>query len=112
MLFPRLSRTGVYACEDVHSSYLPSFGEGRFGHPHEGSFIEYAKARIDDLHAWFSEGAEPRDFTRSTASIHIYTSLVVFERAPRHPPHALGSYDQNLISIPVSDVSTLWTPRG
>jgi hypothetical protein len=111
VLFPRLSPTGVYACEDVHSSYLPSFGAGRSGQPHEGSFIEYTKERIDELHAWFSEGAEPNDFTRSTASIHIYTSLVLFERAPRQPPQAVGSYDQNLISIPVSDVSTLWTPR-
>lgn len=111
VLFPRLSPTGVYACEDVHSSYLPSFGAGRAGSPHDGSFMEYTKARIDELHAWFSEGAEPSDFTRSTASIHVYTSLVVFERAPRRPPQAIGSYDQRVISFPLSDVRTLWTAR-
>jgi Methyltransferase domain len=112
VLFPRLSPRGVYACEDVHSSYLPSFGSGRSGRPHEGSFIAYTKELIDELHTWFSEGAEPTDFTRSTISIHIYTSLVIFERAPREPPKAIGSYDQNLFSMPVADIRTLWATRS
>jgi hypothetical protein len=112
VLFPRLSPSGVYVCEDVHSSYLPSFGPGRFGQPHDGSFMAYTKERLDDLHAWFSEGAEPSDFTRSTISIHVYTSMVVFERAPREPPQAVGSYEQKLFSIPMSNVRTLWNARS
>jgi hypothetical protein len=86
VLFPRKSPTGVYVCGDVQSSYLPSFGLGPSGQPHEGSFISYTKERIDDLHAWFSEAAQPSYFTRSMVSIHVYRSMVVFERAPRVSP--------------------------
>jgi hypothetical protein len=112
VLFPRLSPTGIYACEDLQSSYLPSFGDGRQGQPHEGSFIEHAKTKMDELHAWFSDAAEPTDFTRSTASIHLYTGLVVFERAPREEPRVIGSFGEDRFSVPISAVRSLWTPRS
>jgi Methyltransferase domain len=111
VLFPALSPTGVYACEDLHSSYLPSFGASRGGRPHEGSFVSYTKSKIDELHAWFSEDAEPGEFTRSTASIHLYAGLVVFERAPREEPTVVASHEGRELAMPISAVTTLWNPR-
>jgi hypothetical protein len=112
VLYPRLSPTGVYVCEDVHSSYLPAFGAGRGGRPHEGSFIDFAKDKIDELHAWYSDGAEPTEFTRSTASIHLYTGMVVFERAPREVPSVVGSTGRELFTLPMTEVRTLWNPQS
>jgi hypothetical protein len=112
VLYDALSPTGVYACEDVHSSYLPSFGPGRGGRPHDGSFVSYTKSKIDQLHAWFSQGAEPGEFTRSTASIHLYPGLVVFERAPREEPAVVASHEGRELSMPISAVTTLWDARA
>lgn len=112
VLFPRMAPDGVYACEDVHSSYLPSFGAGSGGAAHEGSFMAYAKDLLDELHAWFSEGAEPTDITRSTASVHVYPGMVVVERAPRREPLVIGTLgDEQELSVPISTARSLWRRR-
>jgi hypothetical protein len=64
------------------------------------------------LHAWFSQGAEPGEFTRSTASIHLYPGLVVFERAPREEPAVVASHEGRELSMPISAVTTLWDARA
>jgi hypothetical protein len=87
-LFPHVADNGVYLCEDVHTSYLAKFGGGL---RHEGTFVEYSKRLIDQLHAWFT--AEPErfqvdDFTLSAQSIHFYTGVVVIEKRRMDPPRA------------------------
>jgi hypothetical protein len=80
-LYPRLSGAGVYLVEDLHTAYWDEY-EG--GLCRRGTFIEYAKGLIDELNADHTRGAlKPTDFTRSTLSIHIYDSVIVFERG-RH----------------------------
>lgn len=80
-LYPRTSPTGVYMIEDTHTSYFPDY-EGGYRRP--GTVIELCKDLIDQLNADHSLGARPpTEFTRSTLSIHIYDSLVAFERG-RH----------------------------
>jgi hypothetical protein len=80
-LYPRVARNGVYIVEDLHTAYWPSFGGGL---RREGTFIETAKHLIDELNADHTRGAlPPTDFTRSTLSMHMYDSMVVFERG-RH----------------------------
>lgn len=85
-LFGTMAPDGVYLCEDVHTSYWRRWGGGV---RRRGSFIEYAKGWVDDLHAWHSK--EPRklavgEFTRSAHSVHFYDSIVVVERRPMTPP--------------------------
>ena len=86
-LFPHVSETGLYLCEDCHSSYLASFGGG---YKHQGSFIEYSKTFVDALHAWHSQSKRLKitEFTRSAGSVHFYNGVVVVEKkvveAPRH----------------------------
>jgi hypothetical protein len=80
-LYGRMSPTGVYMVEDLHTAYWPDFGGGL---RREGTFIETAKGLIDELNADHARGAmEPTEFTRSTLSMHFYDSVCVFERG-RH----------------------------
>lgn len=85
-LYPRLSERGVYIVEDLHTAYWPDFGGG-FQRP--GTFVETCKALIDALNAHHTKGAlQPSAFTETTASIHAYDSVVVFEKGARRvlPP--------------------------
>ena len=82
-LYPRTAPGGVYLVEDLHTAYWDEFGGGL---RREGTFIELAKALIDELNADLSRGAlAPTNFTRTTLSMHFYDSLIVFERG-RHLP--------------------------
>jgi SAM-dependent methyltransferase len=77
-LYPKLSKNGVYLVEDLHTAYWPEFGGGLRG---PESFIETAKALIDELNADHARGAlAPTEFTRTTQSMCFYDSVVVFER--------------------------------
>jgi cephalosporin hydroxylase len=84
-VYPRMAKFGVFLVEDVHTSYWPGYGGG-LGTP--GTFMEYAKARSDQLNAWHSRQPDfdVDSFTRSTRSMHFYDSIVVFERGPRRRP--------------------------
>lgn len=80
-LYPAVSATGVYLVEDTHTSYWEEYGGGL---RREGSFIEHAKALVDELNAAHARGAlAPTGFTRTTDSITFYDSVVVFERRPQ-----------------------------
>jgi len=83
-LYHHLQPSGVYLCEDVHTSYLPSYGGGL---RRPGTFIEFSKALIDGLHAWYMPQDSRIDaFTRGTYSIIFYDSIVVIERRPIDAP--------------------------
>jgi hypothetical protein len=49
-LFPLLSNHGLYAVEDLQTSYWRRW-EG--GYKQRNTFIEYSKQLIDDMHAWY-----------------------------------------------------------
>ena len=77
-LYPRISSTGVYLVEDLHTAYWDELGGGL---RRPGTFIELCKSLLDELNADWTRGAlEPTDFTRSTQSMHFYDSIAVFER--------------------------------
>ena len=79
-LWPRLSARGVYLCEDTHANYWPTFSGGYL---ETSSFIEYTKRLIDRMHAWYVDDERlDRDetFARECRGIHIYDSMVVFEK--------------------------------
>jgi len=81
MLYNRLHPTGTYIVEDTHTCYWPEYGGG-LGKPQ--SFMEFTKAKLDELNAVHTRGAVPVSlFTRSTQGIAIYDSIVVFERRPQ-----------------------------
>lgn len=77
-LYPRMSGTGVYFVEDMHTSYWEEFGGGLL---RPESFIETSKRLIDELNGdWARDQSVKTEFTSSTQSIHFYDSCVVFER--------------------------------
>ena len=79
-IYPYVSENGVFLIEDLHTSYWSTYGGG---YRKQGSFIEYAKQFIDDLNAWHSHDAESfvvTEFTKTTNSMHIYDSIIVFEK--------------------------------
>jgi len=85
-LYPRMSKSGVYMVEDLHTAYWDEF-EGGLGR--KGSFIEQANGLIDELNADHSRGAVPiSEFSRTTVSMHFYDSVVAFERGRYLKKHA------------------------
>lgn len=84
-LFPHVDANGVYVCEDLHTSFWPEWGGG---YRREGTFLEYAKDLIDQVHAWHSrtDRLSVTEFTRSTDSLHFYDSVLVIEKRPREEP--------------------------
>lgn len=84
--YDRIAPTGVYMIEDMHTAYWPEYGGGR-GDPR--SFVEKFKGLIDDLNAdHIRDGSvSPTRFTRSTAVMTAYDSILVFEKAPAINKH-------------------------
>ena len=83
-LYPHIQPSGIYLCEDVHTSYMADHGGGL---RREGSFIEFSKQLIDRLHAWCytPEGTALDPIARTTFALHIYHSIMVAEKRPIEP---------------------------
>lgn len=80
-LYPKISPNGCYIVEDTHTCYWDEYGGGV---KRVGSFMELVKDRLDDINAFHARGAIPvTPFTKSTQSISVYDSVVVFERRPQ-----------------------------
>jgi hypothetical protein len=76
-LYPQVAKNGVYLVEDLHASYWPNLGGGL---RRPGSFIEFAKAYIDLMHADYVRGESIHTPAGDrTTSIHFYDSVTVFE---------------------------------
>lgn len=90
VLFPAVRPGGTYLVEDLHTNYWRDYGGG---YRLAGTFIELAKDMVDQMHAWHSKDAEsfrPDDITRSVRSMHVYDSVIVFEKDEVAPPqHAM-----------------------
>jgi hypothetical protein len=82
-LFPSLVDGGVYIVEDCHTSYWDEFGGGL---RRDGSFVEWSKARIDDLHGYHQPAPVHETWTEHVDGIHWYDSVVVFDKRRRHAP--------------------------
>ena len=77
-LYQRVHHGGIYLVEDLHTAYWSEFGGG-FRRP--GTFIERCKDLIDEFNADYTRGAlPPTAFSVATRSMHVYDSVVVFER--------------------------------
>ncbi|MDQ6725223.1 MAG: class I SAM-dependent methyltransferase [Actinomycetota bacterium] len=84
-LFPAVVAGGVYLVEDLHTSYWEDYGGG---YRLPGTFIEYAKDLIDQLHAWHSrdDRLTVDDHTTRIRAIHAYDSIIVFDKGVVPPP--------------------------
>lgn len=88
-LFPLLSDGGIYAVEDLHTSYWYDFG-GAYGRG--GSFIEVAKRLIDDMHGWY-HGRRPAlsvDALHQVPKMTVYDSIVFIEKRAKSQPSVVS----------------------
>ena len=86
-LFDHVSEDGIYACEDIHTSYYKEEFGGGLRQP--GTFVEFLKELVDETNAWFwREGVEtePGAVARAVHGIHFYPALVVVEKRAMHRP--------------------------
>ncbi|MER8922447.1 class I SAM-dependent methyltransferase [Mesorhizobium sp. M0802] len=80
-LYHHVQPNGVYLVEDTHTSYWEDYGGGL---RRPGSFMEFAKGKLDEINAHHARGAMPANaFTHATDSICVYDSIVVFEKRPQ-----------------------------
>jgi cephalosporin hydroxylase len=83
-LFPLLNDGGVYAIEDLHTSYWPGDFEGGYRRRRTG--IELVKTLIDDMHAWFHDRGEMFAKRETLTGIHAYESVVFIEKGKKLRP--------------------------
>lgn len=78
LMYDRVQPNGVYLVEDTHTCY---WGEYDGGLGREGSFMEFAKQKLDQLNAVHTREILPvTEFTRSTDCVSFYDSMVIFEK--------------------------------
>jgi len=86
VLFAKVAATGIYVCEDLHTSYWPEYGGG---HLEPRTFMEFSKNYIDRLNAYHSRDPQSlpvSEFTRTAHAMHYYDSMLVIEKRPHAPP--------------------------
>lgn len=82
-LFPLLNDGGVYAAEDLHTSYWPNFGGGV---RREGSFIEFLKGKVDDMHQqYLPDGVNTSEALAPIQSVQFYDSIAIVEKRRQLP---------------------------
>lgn len=83
-LFPRLKDGGVYACEDLHTSYWPGWGGGL---GRDDTFIAYLKSLLDRIHDKYHQGAEADDPTPEQIAWMTLADSIAFihKQAPATP---------------------------
>jgi hypothetical protein len=92
-MFSSVKPTGVYACEDLSTSYWPQFG-GSPGAAKPNTMLGLSKRMVDWLHAPFLAGDPTRyqhavehleepaalNFSHTALSVHHYQQIVVVEK--------------------------------
>ena len=87
-MFSHISDGGIYMCEDCQTSYYSSYGGG---YKKQGSFIEYAKNFVDDINAYYWQGADVAEnyFARNAVGLHFWGSIVLVEKQKVKFPFAV-----------------------
>ena len=96
-LFPLLRDGGTYLVEDCHTSYWPDFADRG---PDGQTFIEWVKARIDDVNAYHFSKSEQLQSPWQTEldGLHVYDSVVVLNKHRRAAPFGELSGNKEFIN--------------
>jgi len=89
-IYPHVSKNGIYIVEDVHASYFKTH-QGGLKKP--GTFIEFLKGKIDELHSSYIGNASLTRFTTETESISIHDSMVIFKKGGSRWKSTVNSHD-------------------
>ncbi len=74
-LFPHLKDGGVYAIEDMETSYWPAWGGDAPDRATSATSIGFVKTLIDGLNHREFDGADPSYLDENIVSVHFYKSL-------------------------------------
>ncbi len=78
LIYSNMSENGIYLIEDIQTCYQQKYGGGLKS---PESFVEFAKNKIDELNALYTDGEIPvNEFTCTTQSISFHDGMVVFEK--------------------------------
>jgi cephalosporin hydroxylase len=77
LLYPYVTKNGMYIIEDTHTSYWESHGGG---YQLPNTTIEFAKRLIDELNASHTKILAATAFTQETQSITFYDSMIVLKK--------------------------------
>lgn len=80
-LFPLLADGGVFMVEDTHTSYWPEYQDA------EVTFMNWVKDRLDDINGYHHHTErELPVWTTMVTGVHVYDSIVVFDKGRHFPP--------------------------
>ena len=98
-LFPLLQVGGTYLVEDCHTSYWPEYADQG---PDGRTFIEWVKARLDDLNAYHYSRSEHLVSPWQTCvdGLHVYDSVVVLTKTRHAAPFSELSGTSEFINYP------------
>lgn len=83
-LFPLLNDGGLYLIEDLHTCYWKTWGGG---YKSRASFFHMVSELIDDMHHWYHDsGVKHNNLGNAISGMHIYDSMVIFDKGPVHTP--------------------------
>lgn len=77
-LFPLLKDGGIYAIEDMHTSYWDRMFKG--GYKRSGTAVELVKQMIDDLHGWYHDQPQKTPAKDWMRGIHVYDSITILDK--------------------------------
>ena len=77
ILFPKLKQGGVYAVEDMQTSYWPKYGGDSEDLRNENTMMNFFKAMADNLNYQeiVKEGYEPSYYDQNIVSLHFYHNM-------------------------------------
>jgi hypothetical protein len=89
-LFDHVKADGIYAIEDLHTSYWLDYGGG---YKRMGSFNAFSKKLVDSIHAWHSRQSNFKidKYTKTVHSLHYYDSITIIEKRTMKEPVNLTS---------------------
>jgi hypothetical protein len=84
-LWPSVTDGGVYLVEDLHANYWSEYGGG---YRREGTFIEFAKTLLDELHGRHTGDPlhGPSEWTLTLGGLHAYECVIVLDKELRGAP--------------------------
>jgi hypothetical protein len=94
-IYPKMKLGSIYMVEDTHTCYWEEF-DGGIINPE--TFTNRCKDFIDLINAHHTRGViDPNEFTNTTFSMHIYDSIVCFEKdeIPQRECPMIGLWDRN-----------------
>ena len=104
-IYPRMTDHGVYACEDMGTSYWTGFEGSSPGK----SYVELMKDKVDELNGLYS--GQINEVTSTTSSVCFHDCAVFVERAPHVYPNLVsaagGSFNKETTLETLSSLSSI-----